>query len=160
MVNAISNGESKAAFLFIPFLFLCLVTYLIGRAINVKFNRLGLTPLTMSSAMITKGVKHQASILVKKHDFSCVHSIQLKCLITRYSTSGGTVLPEVIFEKDNPCEIKSSNGGTVLSFAYEIPNDLPSSSDETAKMSIDWQFSFKFRDGIEEVSRSWSFKVK
>ncbi|WP_068546011.1 hypothetical protein [Thalassotalea crassostreae] len=158
--NSLLNGEVKPAFIFIPFLLFCLVIYLIGYFLNKKFNRLGKTPLTVSASLIPKGVKQHASIFVNQSNFNRIKNVQLKCLYTKYSTSGGTVLPHVLFEKNIPIDSEFVCGTTTLSFEFEIPKDMPSSNDDTPKINIDWELSFKFIDGLEEVSRTWTIHVK
>lgn len=156
----LNSGEVKVAFLFLPFLLFSLGLYLMGSFLNKKFERLGKTPLTVTSPIISKGIKQNASIFINKKDFNRVNNIKLVCLYTKYSTSGGTVLPATIYEKELPVKLEFNHGTTTLNFEFEIPENMPSAKDETPKVKIDWQFSFKFMDGIEEVSRTWTIKVK
>ena len=131
-----------------------------GYFLNKKFNRLGKTPLTVSSSLLPKEVKQHGSILINQSKFNRVSNVQLKCLYTKYSTSGGTVLPVVLYEKDLPTKSEFDGDTTTLNFEFEIPKDMPSSGDETPKVSVDWELSFKFKDGLEDVSRTWKINVK
>ncbi|MDO6445577.1 hypothetical protein Q4493_07295 [Colwellia sp. 1_MG-2023] len=158
--KALLKGEVNVAFLYTSFLLFCLVIYLIGRFINKNFDRLGETPLTVRSTEIHKGLMHQASILIKQNNFSRVRNVLLKCLYTRYSYSGGTVLPNVIYEVHIPIRPEFDGNSTALNFEFEIPENMLSSDDKSSKVRVEWQLSFKFLDGIEEVSRTWTIKVK
>ncbi len=158
--KSVFDGNLKPVFLFMPFLFFCLVIYLLGRFLNKKFDKLGPTPLTVGSSVIPKGVKQQASILINKENFNCVREIQLKCIAISHSTQTDTSNSHTVFEKQLIAEPKYCEQKTTLYFDYEIPSNQPSSGKASSRSSIYWKLEFNFRDGMEIVTRSWTIEVK
>jgi hypothetical protein len=154
------EGDLKPAFLYLPFLCVCLMIYLFGKRLNNKYAKLGPTPLTISSSIIPKGIKQQASILINKQNFNCVREIQLKCIAISHSNQTDTSNSHTVFEKQLITEPKYCEQKTTLCFDYEIPLDQPSSGKANSRSSIYWELEFNFRDGMEIVTRSWTIEVK
>lgn len=162
LLNSMSLFSSSAKpggwFLLIPFFVICALMLVIGRYQQKKYDRLGATPLKLSSDECKLGQSTRATITVGYNDFTRVNQLSLKCW-RRNSSSETTSYDEVWGAEITPT-IRACPMGTELEFDIVIPADKkPTNRGGWGAKKYHWELSFEYVEAMTAIKRTWKIPV-